>query len=481
MKRSLWMRVDGNAVIGLGHIHRCLALTEMLNGAFDIKFVIHTSSANQMQLIRQHGHEVKIISGEDQLIKMALPGDLVVLDGYEFDHALQVNLKAKGAKLVCIDDETVREFSADVILNPAGGIDRSAYRKKDHALLFTGPKYILLRSAFLNPPPAKEVPKGSVLACFGGADPENFSFRVCKNLLKRKDIHKVILVTGASYSFRDSLAALEKEYSKTFIVKENLSAAELAALYTSNETVITSSSTVACEAASCAAPLIVIKTAANQENLYNFLVNEHLALPLLSPEELEKDENDLLDRLKKERNTQAEEQKYFFDHLSPRRIQQIFASLDSKLTYRPLKSSDSALIFSWANDPLTRNNSFHQEAITQEAHEEWFKKKLSDPDATVELFFLGENPAGMVRIESVKKEYVVSLNVAPDHRGQGLGAQMLRLALVRFFSGRPEEALQAYIKKENEASKKVFSAAGFIFAEELKVAGQAAVRMICKW
>jgi UDP-2,4-diacetamido-2,4,6-trideoxy-beta-L-altropyranose hydrolase len=491
MKRTLWIRVDGNAVIGLGHIHRSLALAEMVKDSFEIRFVIHTKSANQMQLLKKNGYEVKIISGEDQLIKMALPEDLVVLDGYEFDHALQSNLKAKGVKIVFIDDETIREFEADVVLNPAGGIDHASYRKKDHTLLFTGPKYVLLRSPFLNPPQRKETQKKTVLVCFGGADPENFSLRASKSLLKRKDLAQVTLVIGASFSFRESLASLEKEFDKKFIVSENLDAAELAKLYTMAEFVVASSSTVSCEAASCTVPLMIIKTAPNQENLYNFLVKEKIALPLQAPEDLDPDKygeagssNDPAEQLRKEQTVQYIQQEKYFDKQSPRRIREIFASINTKLTRRAVKNSDSSLIFSWANDPVTRKNSFHSDEITQEKHDQWFKKKMADTNVSQELFFLEQEPVGMVRIEKVKKEYVVSLNVAPGQRGKGYGTQILRMASVKFFSVHPDEILHAFIKKENDISQKVFSAAGFIFAEELDPGsnnGHPAIRMTYKW
>lgn len=129
--------------------------------------------------------------------------------------------------------------------------------------------------------------------------------------------------------------------------------------------------------------------------------------------------------------------------------------------------SDAKIIYEWANDPVTRKNSFSHEEIKWDDHIAWYTKKLSDSNC---LFFIledGQIPAGSIRLDCVPgpNEAIISYNISPAFRGRGLGKTILMLI--------EEKVLQDYrfdlnIKKlvgevlpDNEASKKCFEHNGY--------------------
>ena len=70
-------------------------------------------------------------------------------------------------------------------------------------------------------------------------------------------------------------------------------------------------------------------------------------------------------------------------------------------------------------------------------------------------------PVGMVRVDVENAEGVVSVAVAPTHRGQGLGTRLL-VALLDELRGDPQvDRLRAEVLDDNEASRRAFLAAGF--------------------
>ncbi len=75
--------------------------------------------------------------------------EIIVLDGYAFNTAYQQHLKAKGNKLVCIDDIHAYHFLADAVINHAGGVAMQDYSLAPLTRAYLGTAYALLRPAFL--------------------------------------------------------------------------------------------------------------------------------------------------------------------------------------------------------------------------------------------------------------------------------------------------------------------------------------------
>lgn len=126
--------------------------------------------------------------------------------------------------------------------------------------------------------------------------------------------------------------------------------------------------------------------------------------------------------------------------------------------------NDAEILFDWANDPETRQNSFTSKVIDWNDHIVWFKEKLINPHVIIYILHLNEKPIGVVRFE-INETTIIGINVAPSHRGLGLGSKILNVACNRYWENNTSVIL-AYIKKGNIASRRIFEKAGFIFQSE---------------
>ncbi|WP_417829387.1 GNAT family N-acetyltransferase [Thalassospira sp.] len=125
-------------------------------------------------------------------------------------------------------------------------------------------------------------------------------------------------------------------------------------------------------------------------------------------------------------------------------------------------AEDSADIFSWRNDPHSRNMFFDGSEIAMSDHERWFREALGSDRMT---FFIGRSDntkVGVCRfdIDENGDSADVSINLNPLERGKGKASQFLRIAMQRFietFDGN----IYARIKKINIQSLKLFDGVGF--------------------
>src|SRR2546428_2981769 len=172
MKSKVYIRVDGNQEIGLGHLVRCLALAQMLTPYFEITFACKQIPVNMAKEISQSGLGFIVIQEEEDFISLITDGNIVVLDGYGFNSSFQKEIKRKNCKLVCIDDLHEKEFFADLVINHSPGVSSNDYRAQTYTQFALGAKYALLRHSFLDQ--AKHQRKidklETILICFGGSD-----------------------------------------------------------------------------------------------------------------------------------------------------------------------------------------------------------------------------------------------------------------------------------------------------------------------
>ncbi len=136
---------------------------------------------------------------------------------------------------------------------------------------------------------------------------------------------------------------------------------------------------------------------------------------------------------------------------------------------------NAKILFDWANDPVTRSNSFHSEPIRWEEHISWLKGKLSDENCFFYLMYHDEGACGTIRIdckeadENIQEPYgVISFSIAPQYRGKGLGHKIISLA-EQELKGKKDFmncVLIGEVKKENEASRKCFEKNNYILVKE---------------
>ena len=143
----------------------------------------------------------------------------------------------------------------------------------------------------------------------------------------------------------------------------------------------------------------------------------------------------------------------------------------SQLTLRKAQQTDCRSLFDLANSPDVRANSVNPDLIEWENHCLWFSKKLKD--SSCQFFVADHNDefVGTVRFdrkcaEEVREVWVVSISLCSKFRGQGLGKEMLKMAL-SCMTGK----VIAFVKKENRASNALFESLSFNHEPESMING----------
>ncbi len=123
------------------------------------------------------------------------------------------------------------------------------------------------------------------------------------------------------------------------------------------------------------------------------------------------------------------------------------------------------MLYAWANDPMTRHQSFSSEPIPWVDHLSWFHRVLADPQHTL-WFLLEIVPVASIRFDAAGARARVSVQVAPDARGRGLGLRVVQEATALYVSA-TARSLDAHVKQGNTASARIFERAGFRQASDL--------------
>ena len=472
------LRADGNSRIGLGHVMRLLALAEILRPDFaEAVFLIREPDAGLTQQLEAVGLQAVALPAQPlaeeaaYLVRHVLrPTDVLVLDGYDFRYDYQNTVRGAVARLVYVDDLHNFPLAADLVLNPAGGVQPSQYQmRQPGARLLAGPAYAPLRAAFreVTQLPAATALPDTVLVCLGGADPTHQTHRVMAELLALPSVRQVHAVVGSAYSGREGLQAWASQ-QPSLTLHHSLSAPELVALMRQCGAAVCSPSTISYEY--CAAGggvLLLLPVADNQHDINHFLLEAGLALPYPSaPNVLTSPEAGRLT------NQLRQTQRRVFDGLAPVRLRQEFRALllpPPPFSLRPVAPTDSAQLLAWTNDPTVRQFSFNPDPVAQAMHELWLAARLRDPGS---LLLLAEDaasgqPLGLIRFQVEGPRATLSYLLDARFRGRGLAPLLLlagtRRATAAFAAVRQ---VVGHVQAANVASVKAFERAGFQLSAE---------------
>jgi len=133
------------------------------------------------------------------------------------------------------------------------------------------------------------------------------------------------------------------------------------------------------------------------------------------------------------------------------------------LQVRHAKLEDEALLLAWANDPLTRRNSFSHESIPAATHAIWFRERLGDRDK-YKLYIVETTDGvavGQVRFDRHDEAWEINYALAPTFRARGLGRPFLESALRKFLSEKSCASVFGRVKDDNHASRRIFESLGF--------------------
>lgn len=136
--------------------------------------------------------------------------------------------------------------------------------------------------------------------------------------------------------------------------------------------------------------------------------------------------------------------------------------------WRRANSGDAQLLLDWRNDPKTVLNSKSGATVSPQEHTNWFKAALKSENTVLFIAEMDQRPIAMTRFDradSNPRTFVVSINLSPSQRGNGLGSELLGSAVLEFQAIKKANLI-AEIRHGNIASEKVFKSAGFVESGE---------------
>jgi len=132
------------------------------------------------------------------------------------------------------------------------------------------------------------------------------------------------------------------------------------------------------------------------------------------------------------------------------------------LSLRPAAQADATLLWQWRNDDHARAMSRQPGVVPWETHVAWLARRLADGDAMLLIGVQGDQPVGVVRFDRRADGVAeVSIAIAADFRGRGLGKPLLQCGCERADRAGFARVFDAEIKADNLASRRIFEGSGF--------------------
>jgi UDP-2,4-diacetamido-2,4,6-trideoxy-beta-L-altropyranose hydrolase len=470
-KRTIIFRADSGPTIGMGHFTRTLALAEMLNEHFYCIFATRQPTEYQVAEIEKICHGRIDLPEDDshfeQFLTQLKGDEIVVLDNYYFTTEYQQAIKAKGCKLVCIDDIHDKHYVADVVINHAP-LNKNLFSTAVYTKVLIGFDYALLRSEFLQELPNREVPKKfkKAFLCVGGADFNNLTSKILDELIVIEQIEKIIIVVGNAYRHYQNLEKKINDYSdkKQLYLFKNLNANDLINQMRISDFAIVPCSTVLLEAISQKMPIITGYYVDNQKEIANYLKNEYkniLILGDLNSINIRKDHiNNLENNIKKPYSpsiNKNNKERYISSFLS------LATEFDIKCRRAGMKDIDT--YFQWANNESVRANAINQKKIEYDNHVKWFKSRIKDENSFLYIFEKENKAIGQVRFDKSESNYIIDYSIDEIFRGLGYGKVILKLGLEQLINDCKKNMhciIKAQVKVDNKASCSVFERFNFV-------------------
>ncbi|MGA7752700.1 MAG: UDP-2,4-diacetamido-2,4,6-trideoxy-beta-L-altropyranose hydrolase [Candidatus Sulfotelmatobacter sp.] len=491
----LLIRADASVVSGTGHVMRCLALAQewQVRGGRAAFAMAEATPAIHSRLKAESCdvHFMPCASGtsEDSTSTIALAhevgADWIVVDGYQFGAEYQRALKSAGLKVLLLDDYGhATHYYADLVLNQNPSATQIGYSNlESYSALLLGPRYCLLRREFQSWRNWKREVRAigrRVLVTMGGSDPENLTAVVVKALGLTGDPDlEAIVVIGGSSPYAEELERLSLSAAKKISVRRDVS--NIAELMAWADVAVSSAGSTCWELCLLGLPALLFDVADNQKPIARELNRRGCSVHLGSSRDFNAVElAQQLDRLLgsgEVRQAMSLRCRQIVDGKGAARVASI---MQAGLHLRPAREADRELLWKWANDPHVRAAAFLPEEIPLEQHNAWFASKMNNPNC---LILIAEDPAGkqvgQFRVDwRSEHDGEIDVSVSAGSRGSGFGSALIELGVGRVFAERGQR-LNAFVKNENQASRRAFERAGFNTLGEKTVQGQRVVHYVC--
>ncbi|MGJ0302806.1 UDP-2,4-diacetamido-2,4,6-trideoxy-beta-L-altropyranose hydrolase [Aliarcobacter cryaerophilus] len=280
---NILIRADSSSFIGTGHIMRDLVLAKQYKSE-NIIFAVRELDGNINYKIDEEGYSKVILQTNDfeELDKKIkdLNIDMLVIDHYEINYDFEKRLKEENKNLkIFVFDDTYDKHFCDILLNHNISANEKRYENlvPNDCELRCGSKYTLLRDEFLeakkqNNSIKKDKKNKTIFIAMGGADHSSINIDILKVIKKvRKKNKKNIKVNIVSTNANKNLEKLKDYCKNKKWINLHINSKQIAKLMSESDFAIVTPSVTVNEVYYLGLPMIAIKTADNQIDMYKYL------------------------------------------------------------------------------------------------------------------------------------------------------------------------------------------------------------------
>lgn len=467
--KKVFFRADASFEIGYGHFIRSLALADMLKDNFEcVFFTCHPTSYQKQEMGKVCNFvELDETTHYEAFLSYLHGDETVVLDNYFFTTDYQRQIKAKGCRLVCIDDMHDKHYVADLVINHAIGVTDRDYSVEKYTQLCLGLSYALLRPPFMNKFSIRRIKsKYNLLIAFGGSDDFNLTMKYVEAVCEMSELDTIYVIAGDAYLWIDDLNHLA-QCNNRIKVYSNISAEKVAELMSDSDWAFLPASTLLWEGIFTGLRIIYGYYIDNQKNICSQVgSSDYYGLTCIG-DLCKYDVDDIQSIFRK--GLQSLSCNSFVERFQPNSVKLTMNKIfDSDISVREAKAEDILLYFNWANDPSVRKFAFHTDRISFESHSQWFEKKLRSNESILCLCYSNETPVGQVRFDKVEKGLYIDISIDATYRGKGYGKKVLNSAIDYVFYKYGFHNFISEVKEENVASVNLFLSTGFAMVEKKK-------------
>lgn len=465
-------RCDAGPVLGGGHVARCLALADAFAGTgWRTAFAVGPGTKEVVPRLSAASAEVRTIDGRPDTLASAWPegADLLVVDHYGLDARFEHGCRPWAKRVLAIDDLADREHDADWLVDPTPGRKAELYRTRVPATcqIAAGARFAPIQPEFLRRREqalARRVQPGPVrriLVSMGTTDPANATMVALEALSIAKLGAEIDVVLGAAAPHRaEILRRLPKK------AQLSLDVADMADRLTAADIAIGAGGVSALERCCLGLPTVTIVIADNQRGATAGISHAGAALVLSEGLPSAGAVADAIRRLADDetRSAMAAAAARLCDGRGIARLLVTLAGSveteGAEVSLDLAEEEDRSRLLAWQREPGSRRYARNPAVPSDQEHDRWFSKVLSDPDRILCIVRVNGVPCGMLRLDRLQNDkpaFEVSILIATTFHGRGLGRAAL--ALARRLA--PGARLDAEIHPENIASKKIFAAAGY--------------------
>jgi UDP-2,4-diacetamido-2,4,6-trideoxy-beta-L-altropyranose hydrolase len=494
-------RTDASRVIGSGHVMRSLTLAEALRDAgAEVAFVARRHESNLNNLLRMRGFAVAELpepqvrcatqadpvhaawvgadweddARETRLAIRALGArpDWLVVDHYGLDERWEADLRPEVARIFAVDDLADRRHDCDLLLDQnlvEGFATRYLGKLPDRSAAMLGPRYALLQPGYAELHPQVAPRTGAVrrvFIYFGSVDPHGLTQLALRAFLDLStngiEVDVVIDDVAADPAGLRACAAGHAN------VHLHTRLPSLAPLLARADLAIGAAGATSWERLCLGVPALVITVADNQRPVAAALERRGLIRWLGHHDEVGLGGlRDALARYLAHGADTASSRagRATVDGVGVRRVRTaLLVDPDTPLVVRAAAASDEDLLLEWANDPLTRRNSFGRAIIGAEEHHEWLRDRLHARHSCLLLVIETQDgmPLGTARFDRIETGWKLNYSVGAQYRGRGLGLRVLECALATLARSHPGASwVVARVMAANDPSHRLFRRLGF--------------------